>query len=156
MKVVDGFCRSDDFVSLLNQYQSQFVGVLDDESVNDTDNGVIPETVLVENAATGAATAAVTVIYDVLFSQSPPAVFEAYNLTLYVPVVNVVVGFCKSDDFVSFAYQYQSQFVGVLVLESVNPIDNGVVPEVTFAANTLIGADMGGSPPLHVVFVNKS
>jgi hypothetical protein len=51
----------------------------------------------------------------------------------------IVVGFCTSDDFVSFANQYQSQFVGVLVLESVNPTISGDVPDVVFAEKPVTG-----------------
>jgi hypothetical protein len=51
----------------------------------------------------------------------------------------VATGFWRSEDFVSFAYQYQSQFVGVLVLESVNWTERGDVPEIGLAVNPATG-----------------
>jgi hypothetical protein len=115
------------------------------ESVNWTKSGDVPEVGLAVNPATGAGTdGGVTVIYADRFSQLPPPLFEAYNRTEYVPVVSVVTGFWRSEDFVSFANQYQSQFVGVLVLESVSFTARGEVPEVAFAINPATGAV---SPP---------
>jgi hypothetical protein len=141
VNVVTGCWRSDDFVSFAYQYQSQFVGVFVLESVNWTESGEVPEVGFAVNPVTGASTdSGVTVMYAVRFCQLPPPLFEVYNRTEYVPVVNVVTGCWRSDDFVSFAYQYQSQFVGVLVLVSVNPTANGEVPEVGFAVNPVTGA----------------
>lgn len=64
-----------------------------------------------------------------------PSAFVAVSLTDHVPVVNDSVGFCEVAPLEKFDHPEPLFFshnhdVGVLVLESVNTTESGVVPNV--------------------------
>jgi hypothetical protein len=109
-------------------------------STNWTESGTVPEVTLATNAAAGAESVLLTVMYPVFVTVLLPAELVAVNVTVYVPaLVKVWEGLSPVD--VPPSPNDHIHEVGVFVDSSIKRTPSGTVPEVAFDTNAATGVD---------------